>query len=94
MSPDIMGARNFRLTQDPIEQLAVEESNSQIAYELNALFCDDPFCDCREGLNYESAAFFDRSFDADAYEEALLEAVTGETTEKLAAQNITVTWAT
>lgn len=95
VSPEIMGARNFRLTQDPIEQLAGEDSNAQIAYELNALLCDDPFCDCRSGLlNYEQASFFDRSFDADAYEEARLEAVTGETTQKLAEQNITVTWAT
>lgn len=94
-SPEIMGARNFRMTQDPVSVLADEDSNAQISRELNALVCDDPFCDCRNGLKYdEEAPFFSREFDADAYEEAQLEAITGETGKKLAALNITITWAT
>lgn len=80
-SPAIMGARNFRLTQDRLDTLAGEDSTVQIVRELNATVCDDPFCDC---LRY----------DEEAYEKALLEAVTGETAEKLAALNITVIWAT
>lgn len=76
-----MGARNFRLTQDRMRDLANEESRSEIAREVEALFCDNELCDCR------------KHFDADEYEEALLEAVTGETAKKLAELNVTVVWA-
>ena len=76
-SPEALGARNFRLTQDKLPGLLGEESSAQIAREV----CVDEFCVCN------------RHFDAEAYEEALLEAVTGETAKKLAALNVTVTWA-
>lgn len=79
-SPDIMGARNFRLTQDKLQDLLAEDSKSILERELDAMFCDDPLCDC--------------GFDADAYEEELWEAISGETAKKLAELNVTVTWAT
>jgi hypothetical protein len=77
-SPQVLGARNFRLTQDKLQDLLGEESSSQIAREV----CVDESCECNH------------HFDAEAYEEALLEAVTGETAKKLASLNVTVSWAT
>lgn len=78
-SPEVMGPRNFRLTQDSVKDLSFEESKSDIVREVDATFCDDPLCDC--------------VFDADAYEEARSELLTGETAEKLSGLNVTVTWA-
>lgn len=76
--PDIMGARNFRLTQDRIVDLLPEDSMSAFEREMAALYCDNEFCDCN---SY-----------SDAYEDARWETLTGETAAALAKMNVTVTW--
>jgi hypothetical protein len=73
-----MGPRNFRLTQDRIEDLLPEESRSQLDRELDALYCDNEYCPCR--------------FSGEEYEERLWEDLTGETAQKLAKMGVTVTW--
>jgi len=87
LSPEAQGARNFRLTQDRLRDLLpdasgnlLDQTRSQIARELEAMSCDNPFCDCH--------------FDSEEHEEQLLEAVTGDTAKKLAQLNVTITWAT